>query len=125
MLGVTMGGGVGTLQGLHGMVLDSLESVRLVTATGDLIDVSSTQNPDLFWAIRGAGANFGIVTEATYKTYNATNDGKVVNADYVFPASTNRTLWEFLQTFDDDNLLPPELSLTLSTFYNRTANAVG
>jgi fumiquinazoline A oxidase len=124
MLGATLGAGVGTLQGLHGLSLDALESVSLVTATGDLLEVSSTQNWDLFWALRGAGANFGIVTSATYKTYNATNGGMAITADFIYEPSQNVTIWEYLKSFDDDTLLPPELSLIFVAEYNRTASQV-
>lgn len=56
-------------------MLDNILSVRLTTATGETITVSNTSNPDLFWALRGAGQNFGIVTEATYRIYDAVNGG--------------------------------------------------
>lgn len=62
IVGATLGAGLGTLQGLHGVLLDSLESVRLVTASGEIVTASQTHNSDLFWGIRGAGHNFGIVT---------------------------------------------------------------
>lgn len=59
---MTLGAGIGRYQGVFGLLIDSLVSVRLVTADGRLITVSATSNPDLFWAIRGAGSNFGIST---------------------------------------------------------------
>ncbi|SLM38091.1 fad binding domain protein [Lasallia pustulata] len=117
-LGATLGAGIGPLQGQHGLMLDALESVRLVTANGDLINVSNTENADLFWGIRGAGFNFGIVTEATYKVYEATYYGQVMEGDILFPASANRSIWEIIKSYD--NTLPAKLSLTVAVSYNAT-----
>ncbi|KAI9368962.1 hypothetical protein BJX61DRAFT_521534 [Aspergillus egyptiacus] len=108
MVGATLGGGVGRYQGLHGLILDALESVELVTSTGRLITVSATQNADLFWGLRGAGFNYGIVTSATYRIHDLTNDGNVLNADFMFPASMNETFFNTLATYEE---LPAGLSL--------------
>jgi FAD/FMN-containing dehydrogenase len=64
--GLTLGGGLGYLMGKHGAVCDNLLSVDLITAEGERITVSEERNSDLFWAVRGAGANFGIATSFTY-----------------------------------------------------------
>ena len=122
MLGATLGAGVGALQGLHGLLIDSLESVDLVTASGKLVTASEKENEDLFWGIRGAGYNFGIVTSATYRIYDATNQGQVVNADFLFSASQNRSVWEMLQSYD--TTLPPELGLTVFVLPNGTSREV-
>lgn len=113
MVGATLGGGVGRYQGLHGLILDALESVELVTSTGDLITVSSTQNADLFWGLRGAGFNYGIVTSATYKVYDLTNNGNVLNADFMFPASLNETYFNILAKYTE---LPVGLSFLDSSW---------
>ena len=60
--GVTLGGGLGWLSGLFGACCDNLLSARLVTADGRMRDVNAESDPDLFWALRGAGANFGVTT---------------------------------------------------------------
>ena len=65
MVGATLGGGVGRYNGLHGLLLDSLLSVKVVTAAGKIEKASTTENPDLFWGLRGAGFNFATVLEAT------------------------------------------------------------
>jgi len=116
MLGATLGGGIGRLQGLHGLILDALLSVQIVTPSGDLLTASKTENADLFWAVRGAGFNFGIVTSAIYRVYDATNGGSYMNADFAFPASANATHWEILKSFD--NSLPAALSFVTNIGFN-------
>lgn len=64
--GLTLGGGNGFLARKHGLTVDNLRSVDIVTAEGELVHASETENPDLFWAIRGGGGNFGIVTTFEY-----------------------------------------------------------
>ncbi|KAF8883985.1 hypothetical protein BD779DRAFT_1674294 [Infundibulicybe gibba] len=61
--GLTLGGGYGFLSGQHGLVLDNAVQATLVTADQKIRTVNSEENPDLYWAIRGAGSNFGVVTE--------------------------------------------------------------
>jgi FAD/FMN-containing dehydrogenase len=115
MVGATLGAGVGPLTGLHGLVIDALLLVRMVTGTGELIDVSATENADLFWGLRGAGYNFGIITSATYKIHDQTNGGQIMNADLLFPASANGTVWKILQSFQDNQ--PDALSLMVHVQY--------
>jgi FAD/FMN-containing dehydrogenase len=61
--GLTLGGGIGWIMRKHGLSIDQLLSVELVTAGGELVRASAEENPDLFWGVRGGGGNFGIVTE--------------------------------------------------------------
>lgn len=65
--GFTLGGGVGWLVRRFGLTLDSLSSVDVVTADGKIVRASLAENPDLFWGIRGAGGNFGIISSFEYK----------------------------------------------------------
>jgi FAD/FMN-containing dehydrogenase len=68
-MGATLGAGFGRLMGLYRLAIDNLLSLTLNTAAGNAINVTPERNPGLWWALRGAGANFGIVTSATLKPY--------------------------------------------------------
>src|SRR5919204_600560 len=61
--GLTLGGGIGWVQRKHGLTIDHLRSVDLITAEGEFVRASAGENADLFWGVRGGGGNFGIVTE--------------------------------------------------------------
>jgi FAD/FMN-containing dehydrogenase len=67
--GLTLSGGIGWLRGTHGLCIDNLASVDIVTADGRLLQASETQNVDLFWGIRGGGGNFGIVTSFEFRLH--------------------------------------------------------
>ena len=65
--GLTLGGGIGWIMRKHGLSVDQLVSVDLVTADGELVTASADENADLFWGVRGGGGNFGIVTEFEFR----------------------------------------------------------
>jgi FAD/FMN-containing dehydrogenase len=65
-----LGGGSSPLSGMYGLAIDSLLSARVVTASGDIVVASEDENPDLLWALKGAGQFFGIVTEVRMRMYD-------------------------------------------------------
>ena len=70
--GLTLGGGLGWLAGKHGAACDNLVDAKLVTADGNTLHVSADENPDLFWAVKGGGGNFGVVTSMTLRLHPVT-----------------------------------------------------
>jgi FAD/FMN-containing dehydrogenase len=79
--GLTLGGGMGLLTRMHGLSIDNLESVQIVTADGRILHAAVHDNPDLFWAVRGGGGNFGVVTEFEFRLHEA---GPTVNYGLCF-----------------------------------------
>jgi FAD/FMN-containing dehydrogenase len=69
LIGLTLGGGFGRLGRKHGLTCDNMISAELVTADGRVLNASEHENADLFWALRGGGGNFGIVTAISYRLY--------------------------------------------------------
>ncbi len=67
--GLTLGGGIGHLQGKHGFTVDNVRSIDLVTSEGELISVDDETEPELFWGLRGGGGNFGIATAFEYRLH--------------------------------------------------------
>ena len=73
VVGYTLGGGMSWLSRMYGFAADSVVRAQIVTADGELRTVSADQEPDLFWAIRGGGGNFGVVTELEFRLYPVTS----------------------------------------------------
>lgn len=69
LTGLTLAGGYGLLAGTHGLALDNLVAARVVLADGTAVTADTDRNPDLFWALRGGGGNFGVVTDARYRIH--------------------------------------------------------
>jgi len=67
LAGLTLGGGIGWLMRKYGLTIDQLLGVDMITADGEFVKASATENPELFWGIRGAGSNFGIVTAFEFR----------------------------------------------------------
>jgi hypothetical protein len=88
--GLTLGGGMGRLQRRFGLTIDNLLSVDLVTADGRMVRASEDENPDLFWGLRGAGANFGVVTSFRFRLHPM--DGTITFGSVVHPIERAREL---------------------------------
>ncbi|MGH2674508.1 MAG: FAD-binding oxidoreductase [Actinomycetota bacterium] len=82
--GITLGGGVGFLVRKHGLTIDSLLAAEVVTADGRLLQVDADHHPDLFWAIRGGGGNFGVATRLRFRLHEV---GTVVGGQLMLPAT--------------------------------------
>jgi FAD/FMN-containing dehydrogenase len=121
-VGVSIGAGANHWQGVHGYVMDSIISVRLITADARLIEVSEDSHPDLFWAIRGAGHNFGVITSATYRLYPPTNNDEILVVDAAFLPRANTSYFEALGEISRNQ--PPNLSHFSVTAFNQTIQSV-
>ena len=102
--GLTLGGGFGYLMGKHGMAADNLLRAQVVTAAGDIVTASAEENPDLFWALRGAGANFGVATALEYRLHQVS---QIVGGVVVHPFDAAKSFLGFYRGFTAD--LPDEV----------------
>lgn len=97
-LGVALGGGLGRWINRYGIHADNIIRANLVTAEGEMVEVSEESNPDLLWAIRGAGPNFGIVTSATMKVHPMLNKGQLWEGELTFTADKLEKYIEAINT---------------------------
>ena len=112
--GLTLGGGIGWLSGKYGLACDNLISADVVTADGRFLTTNATQNADLFWAIRGGGGNFGIVTSFEYQLHPV--GPTVLAGSVVYPFDKVK---EFLKFYSDfSGKMPDEMNIiaTLDTY---------
>src|ERR671912_700684 len=101
--GITLGGGVGYLVRKHGLTVDDLISAEIVSADGELLRVDAETHPDLFWAIRGGGGNFGVATRFQFRLHEV---DQIVGGMLVLPA-TSDTIASFVA---EAEAAPEELS---------------
>jgi hypothetical protein len=94
--GLTLGGGLGWLMGRFGATVDNVLSIEVVTARGDLVMASEAREPDLFWALRGGGGNFGVVTRFEFRLHPV---GKVLGGLVIHPLSAAEDLLRFYRGF--------------------------
>ena len=109
LAGLTLGGGFGWLMRKHGLTIDQLLSVEMVTAAGELVRASDAENPDLFWGIRGGGGNFGIVTEFEFRLHRV--GPTVLSGMVLWPLDAGRAVARFFR--DWAAALPDELTSAL------------
>jgi FAD/FMN-containing dehydrogenase len=105
--GLTLGGGFGWLSRKYGMTVDNLESVEVVTATGEVVRASASENPDLFWALRGGGGNFGVVTRFEFRLHPVGPD--VLSGLIVYPIAEAKSVLQQYREFMDR--APEELNV--------------
>jgi hypothetical protein len=106
--GFTLGGGLGRLMGRYGAACDDLLAAELVDADGKFQRASANENADLFWAIRGGGGNFGIVTSLEYRLHHVS---QVLSGTLMYPVSATRDLLTFLDGFMMS--IPDELDIAI------------
>jgi FAD/FMN-containing dehydrogenase len=103
--GLTLGGGIGWLMGKYGMAVDNLLSAEVVLASGEVVTAADDGDRDLFWALRGGGGNFGVVTSFEYRAHPVAS---VLAGPVLHPLSAAPQLFSFYRGFAAD--LPDELS---------------
>lgn len=111
--GLTLGGGLGWLMGKHGLACDNLLSVEIITADGNRLTASETENEDLFWAVRGGGGNFGIVTSFTYQLHPV--GPTILGGMILYPMEQANAVLRFYRTFTRST--PDEL-IVFAVFMN-------
>ncbi|KAJ5175929.1 uncharacterized protein N7482_001806 [Penicillium canariense] len=117
LLGPGLGGGHGFLQGRYGLIADQFVSMNMVLANGSLITVD--QDSDLWWAVKGAGHNFGIVTSVTSKIYDIPQDGLWSYVNLFFTHEKVEVLYEAInEHFLKDGVEQPEDVVHFSSWFN-------
>jgi FAD/FMN-containing dehydrogenase len=94
--GLTLGGGIGYLSRTYGLSLDNLLSVEMVLADGSVVTADESENSDLFWAVRGGGGNFGVVTSFLYRLHPV---GTVYGGPIFWPLDQAKELLKFWSAF--------------------------
>lgn len=113
MSGLTLGGGWGHLHAKYGLAIDNVIGADVVTADGDLLKANASENPDLFWGIRGGGGNFGVVTSLEYRLHEV---GTVLAGGLFWPVAKAKDVLHFWREYaasSPDELVTQGSSLTL------------
>ncbi|KAL8839882.1 MAG: hypothetical protein Q9170_001562 [Blastenia crenularia] len=116
-IGPALGGGFGRYMGYFGLVLDNIIDMTVILANGTIAHVSSTSNPDLYWGMKGAGQNFGIVTEANFKIYEPPTTYWVF-AEFTFADTENKleSIFEAMNSLNANGSQPKELGEVYPVF---------
>src|SRR5262249_24567448 len=126
--GVTLGGGLGWLSRLHGASCDNLLSARVVSASGHVLIADNERHSDLFWALRGAGANFGVTTSFEFRLHPI---GAITGGDIHYSVHDARAVLRFFRELMDEapdafqatlNLTPGERGVFVSLCHAGSEN---
>ena len=104
--GLTLGGGVGWLMAKYGLATDNLISAEVITASGDVLRADESENADLFWALRGGGGNFGVVSSFEYRLHPI---GPVMSGLIAYPIGEARDVLRFFR--EVTSTLPDDLTI--------------
>ncbi len=109
--GHVLHGGYGLASHTYGLALDFMIEATVVLADSSVVTASTTQNADLFWALRGAGCSYGIVTEFKFRTIAAPPENYLFYYFYAWTPTQARAGFEALQNYANSTLLPPEMNM--------------
>jgi FAD/FMN-containing dehydrogenase len=123
--GHVLHGGQGYSSHTDGLLLDFLIEAEVVLANGKVVTASNTPNPDLFWALRGAGMSFGIVTSMKFRTIAAPPE----NVLFYYPFNWNRTqararwdVWQVYSSGETNPVIPAEMNVRWLSVNSRVVN---
>lgn len=122
-MGPALGGGHGRLEGLHGLVADNMLHLNVVLADGSTIGVNETSHKDLFWAMKGAGHNFGIVTSVDVKIYPSLSPTWHWH-NYLWAEDKLESVFKELNKIQDNGNAPARLGSSFGSIaLNKTVSA--
>ena len=114
-LGPALGGGHGLLQGHYGLIADQIVEARVVLADGIQVIASDTSNPDLFYALKGAGHNFGVVTSLKFKIYDVPSGDMWIWESFIFTQDKLESVYRAINALTNNGTQSANL-VNLSVF---------
>jgi FAD/FMN-containing dehydrogenase len=118
--GLTLGGGLGWLMGKYGLAADNLVSAEMVLADGRVTTATAEESPDLFWAIRGGGGNFGIATSFEYRLHEV--GPTITGGPVMHPVDRARDVLRFYREFT--STMPDEMGMVAGLFHGPDGTAL-